>query len=275
MTAYECYDESWRKSAITIEAHTTSEWNDLWVFNNGQYRFMTFGLPKLSQVQSCQSMHSPHHLVLPYTQMMSSALWFSQKPKRILILGHGAGSLAGALGVMLPGVAMDLVDIDAEVFELSKSFFYFKPEAKTSLHVADALAFVEASNSDHYDMIFLDVYDQTGMPSSFTSVHFTESLMRILNVGGVLVVNTFLSPEVHADRLPYHLFWSEGYRLVEPRHQANSVLFFIKGQCVLRVDDACEDLFKPYEAIGLDSATWFARLELVDLRPLSYETIVY
>ncbi len=64
-----------------------------------------------------------HLLVLPYTRYMMLSLMFLPDPKRILLIGLGAGSLVRYLSTMLPDCRIDAVDHSQEIIDLARTYF--------------------------------------------------------------------------------------------------------------------------------------------------------
>lgn len=267
---------SWRENPIVIDDHRVSMYNDIWIFHNEYFRFMTFGQPQFSHVQSCQMIDQPYSLVLPYTKMMICALYFLPEPKRVLMLGHGSGSLVSVLQ-KLGKFDIDVVEIDQMVVDVSREYFGFNSSVYTRLHIEDAATFVYSTSDATYDIVFLDVYDQFEMPGVFTNCEMSGQFKRILRDNGLLVVNTFLDPALHRDRLPYHLYWASCCRMVEPVYKRNSVLFFMDS--VAFTDNKSAGVFgdtvQKLAKIGTDILPWIAMCEPLDLRPEGYTRLVY
>ena len=58
------------------------------------------------------------------------------------------------------------------------------------IFIEDAYTFVE-KNKDYYDIIIMDVFDKTYIPSQFLTHNFIISVKNRLKPNGTFIVNTF------------------------------------------------------------------------------------
>ena len=108
-------------------------------------------------------------------------------PRRIVMLGGAAGTVARAYGHFFPRTWVDDVEIDARLTELGRRWFDLRgPRLRTV--AADARPFLRATQS-RYDGIFLDAYRQPYIPFYLTTREFFELCRARLEAGGVVVIN--------------------------------------------------------------------------------------
>jgi len=107
-------------------------------------------------------------------------------PKRLLLLGFGAGSVAHAYDALYPGIAITGVELDSTVISMAKRWFSV-PE-KTNIEVGDARSFVN-NIGERFDVIILDAFRFPYIPFYLTTREFYKKLAELLNEGGVLIVN--------------------------------------------------------------------------------------
>jgi spermidine synthase len=120
------------------------------------------------------------HLVLPFASR-------ERPPRRIAILGNGAGTVARAFGHFFPRTAVDAVEIDAELTELGRRFFGLRnPRMRT--FAADARPWLRSS-AGGYDAIMVDAYRQPYIPFYLATREFFELARERLAPGGVAIVN--------------------------------------------------------------------------------------
>jgi spermidine synthase len=120
------------------------------------------------------------HLVLPFAAGNGA-------PRRIAILGNGAGTVARAYGHFFPGVAVDAVEIDPELTELGRRFFDLRnPRMRT--FAEDARPWLRRS-AGGYDAIMVDAYRQPYIPFYLATREFFELARERLAPGGVAIVN--------------------------------------------------------------------------------------
>ena len=120
------------------------------------------------------------HLVLSFAGR-------AQPPRRIAILGNGAGTVARAFGRFFPRTAVDAVEIDAELTELGRRFFDLR-NPRMRAFAEDARPWLRRS-AGGYDAIMIDAYRQPYIPFYLATREFFELARERLAPGGVVVVN--------------------------------------------------------------------------------------
>jgi spermidine synthase len=105
---------------------------------------------------------------------------------RALFIGCG-----GAVGIrrfaeVYPGIAIDVVEIDARVVDLAMRWFDFGSIPNVQVHIADGHDFISRVHSS-YDIIITDGYDAT--TTSLGSSTFFTSARRALREGGAMGFN--------------------------------------------------------------------------------------
>ena len=138
--------------------------------------------------QSVVKVGDPDHLELPYARAMPVGLAFLPKPKRILIVGLGGGTVPGFLHKHYPQATIDVVDIDPDVVYVAKRFFGFREDATMHAHVADGRRFIEQCRNP-YDLIFLDAFGSENIPYHLATREFLQAVRRALSPGGLAVGN--------------------------------------------------------------------------------------
>jgi spermidine synthase len=112
----------------------------------------------------------------------------SQPPRRIAILGNGAGTTARAYERYFPRTRIDGVEIDGELHEIGKRWFGMRERPQLALYTEDARPFLRRVDA-RYDAIFVDAYRQPYIPFYLTTTEFFTLARERLNPGGVVVVN--------------------------------------------------------------------------------------
>ncbi len=120
------------------------------------------------------------HLVLPFAAS-------PQPPRRIAILGNGAGTVARAFGHFYPHTAVDAVEIDAELTEIGRRFFDLRNPSMRTFH-EDARPWLRRAEGG-YDAIMVDAYRQPYIPFYLATREFFELARDRLAPGGVVIVN--------------------------------------------------------------------------------------
>ena len=139
-------------------------------------------------IQSRMSVARPDELQFEYTRLMMGVLLFQPQPKRVLMVGLGGGSLAKFCYKHLLDAHITVVEINPHVIALRQSFCIPDDDARFQVVQMDAAHFM-AQTEQAFDVVFVDGFDQHGMPEQLCSPQFYADCRRVLNAGGVAVAN--------------------------------------------------------------------------------------
>ena len=142
--------------------------------------------------QSVVKVGDPDHIELPYARAMPAGLALVDKPRRVLIVGLGGGTIPGFLHKHYPDITIDVVDIDPDVVDVAKRYFGFREDATLHAYVDDGRRFIETCR-DPYDVIFLDAFGSDSIPYHLATREFIEAVRRALTPGGIAVGNVWSS----------------------------------------------------------------------------------
>jgi spermidine synthase len=159
------------------------------VIDDGRVRRLYFGL---AYVQSEMSIARPHELNFAYTRKMMGFLLFVPRPKHVVIVGLGGGSLTRFCHRQLPRARITTVEIDREVIAFGDLFELPVQDERHVLIQADAVDYFATTAdrpADRPDVVLLDGCDNQGMAPAFRNAGFFRSVRDRLKTNGVLVVN--------------------------------------------------------------------------------------
>ena len=140
-------------------------------------------------VQSSMRIGAPDELVLSYTRSMMAFLLFHPRPRRVLLIGLGGGSIAKFLLSRLPDVSVTAVELNPVVVELARSHFALPADGeRLRTVIGDGSAFV-AGESGEYDVIMVDGYDGVRQAAALCTGQFFGDCARSLAADGILVAN--------------------------------------------------------------------------------------
>lgn len=111
----------------------------------------------------------------------------SDPPRKVLILGLAAGTIAREYTEVYGPVPIDGVEIDPEIVSAGQRHFQMN-EPNLHVAVADARAFLHRS-AERYDLIALDAYSQPYIPFHLATVEFMRDVRGHLAPGGVVALN--------------------------------------------------------------------------------------
>jgi spermidine synthase len=210
--------------------------------------------------QSCIDLMQPDRLMFEYTQMMLGALLLNPEPHNILIIGLGGGTLPRTLAKLLPGVEIDVVEIDPAVVSVATQFFGFKPDEHQHVFEEDGRAYVRRTlrTDKRYALIMLDAYDNQYIPEHLLTQEFLAQVRALLAPNGIVAANTFSSSRLYQNEsVTYRAVFGVFYNL----KSANRVILASNGALptvaqatrnAARFDAAFTALgFKPQSVLGL------------------------
>lgn len=115
-----------------------------------------------------------------------------QSMNNILILGVAGGSVIKTLvnEIHFKG-KMTGVEIDKSIIEIANQYFHLNQIENLQIIIDDAFEFV-LKTKDKYDLIIIDIFQDTTMPNFLFEKFFTDRLCLILNPKGYILFNTML-----------------------------------------------------------------------------------
>jgi spermidine synthase len=150
--------------------------------------------------------------------------------ENILVLGVAGGSVIKTLvdDVKFTGKITG-VELDKQVINIANTYFKLNEIKNLSLINEDAFEFV-LKTKKKYDLIIIDVFQDTVMPNFLFEYFFINRVNLILNVNGFILFNTMLLNE--KDQLRnnnYKKKFSNDYSVrMYPKMEEHNELFTIK-----------------------------------------------
>ena len=141
-------------------------------------------------IQSEMLLSRPDHLLLRYARAMMCFTLFVPRPRHILMVGLGGGSLAKFCHRHLPDTRITVLELRADVIALREQFMLPPDDARLRVIETDAVSYIR-QHPGCADVLLLDGYDETGLPPALGSARFYADCLRALLPGGVLVANLF------------------------------------------------------------------------------------
>ena len=141
-------------------------------------------------VQSEMLLARPDALVLAYTRAMLCFALLAPRPRHIVMVGLGGGSLAKFCYRYFPQARITVLEVRADVIVLREQFALPPDDARLRVLHCDALDYLAVAPGD-IDVLLVDGFDSAGLPSRLTGDAFYADCRRALRPGGVLVANIF------------------------------------------------------------------------------------
>ena len=169
-----------------------SPFNTLYVIQNNRQRELWFKGGGHFFLQSRLDLDAPESLALVYSRLMLASLLFRPDPKRVLMIGLGAGAVSNCLHHLYPKAHIDVVEVDREVIAIAKQYFFLKETRNYQVHEGDGRMFIQRQRGERpYDLVLLDAFKSGSVPFHLKTGEFYEELRGILSPEGVVASNLY------------------------------------------------------------------------------------
>jgi spermidine synthase len=114
------------------------------------------------------------------------------KMERILLLGVAGGSVVKTLvdDVKFKG-KLTGVEIDPEIIQIANTYFKLNEVENLEIVIDDAFEFV-LKTKEKYDLIIIDIFQDTNMPNFLFETFFTNRLCHLIKSKGFILFNTMI-----------------------------------------------------------------------------------
>ncbi|TBX64819.1 methyltransferase domain-containing protein [Flavobacterium silvisoli] len=148
----------------------------------------------------------------------------------ILVLGVAGGSVIKTLvdEIKFTGKITG-VEIDEQIIDIAKEYFKLDTIPNLELVIDDAFEFVLKTKLT-YDLIIIDIFEDTKMPNFLFEDFFINRINSLLNPHGFILFNTMVINKEHKERnLNYKNKFNGNYSLrMYPKVEEHNELFTIK-----------------------------------------------
>jgi spermidine synthase len=147
-----------------------------------------------SWIQGAMRVARPYALELEYTREMMAALLLRPEseyagwPRRVLLIGLGAGSLTKFLWRQRPECRLTVVEINPAVVGVAYASFRLPDDPHIQIEIADGVQFVEEDQGE-YDLILVDGFDDKARAGNLDALPFYAACRRRLARDGLMGVN--------------------------------------------------------------------------------------
>ncbi|MCG2584293.1 transferase spermidine synthase [Massilia sp. TS11] len=141
-------------------------------------------------VQSAMDLRDPTRLVLAYTRAIMLFALFVPRPRHLLFVGLGGGSLVKFCYRHFPAARITVLEKRADVIALRARFRIPPDDARLRVLEGDATALM-AQFVDEVDVLVIDGFDEHGLALPLCHPRFYANCARALRHGGLLVKNVF------------------------------------------------------------------------------------
>ena len=148
----------------------------------------------------------------------------------VLVLGVAGGSVIKTLVDEIKCKAEIIgVEIDESVIDLANHYFELNKIPNCSIIIDDAFEYVLKTKAT-YDLIIIDIFQDTTMPNFLFQDFFIQRIHDILNVNGFILFNTMVINKADEERnRNYKSKFGGNYSLrMYPKVEVHNELFTIK-----------------------------------------------
>jgi spermidine synthase len=141
----------------------------------------------------------PERLQYDYARHLVQVVNHVESPSRALVLGLGGGVIPTWLHQNTK-CQIDVVDIIPDLKDIAEKYFKMPSDNRIKVITEDAYHFVQDTLlTGIYDIIIVDVCDDTRIENKFISPKFYEGLKSILTPKGRVAINYFVAPQTYDD----------------------------------------------------------------------------
>lgn len=173
-----------------VLAQVEDQFGTIRILEVGDYRFLEFGD---AIEQSCVFRPDPAWLEYDYTRAMLIGALCHPAPESALFLGLGAGNLTQACLKFLPLEDVEAIELRPDVPRLAMEFLGLDDDPRLYVRIGDALELLPSA--EPADLIFVDLYTDTGPAVAHLAWTFLGDCQRRLNPGGWLIINQWASDD--------------------------------------------------------------------------------
>jgi len=207
-------------------------YNNVRVVEKDSIRTIKFGseLFDMSCDQSATDLYNPNRHVFDYSLLFMYNLCFNPFPNNVLIVGLGGGTIAKEIKHYFPAVSIDIIEIDPEILEIAKQYFFFREDFTAKVIIGDAFDVID-KYKNKYDFIMIDAFTNDYVPPKIASKAFLRKVKLALKTNGVASFNTcnrHRSFHSHAADV-CEVFSGNVYFSIGPRNPLTTLLYAVNG----------------------------------------------
>jgi spermidine synthase len=219
------HEPPWAKEGELRAKLLDESYSRPFVIDDGKSRFLYFNVRLM---QSEMSLKAPNDLAIRYTQKMMAFLLFQPRPKRIVLIGLGGGSLIKFCYQRMPGTQLTAVELDPDVIAFRDTFLMPPDDDRLQVIQADGAEFLDTTEKG-IDALLVDAFDKTGFAPSLANREFFDNAYAKLSGNGVLVINLAGEKETYAGLIgeAMHVFDDQVIVISVP-DDGNHVLYAFK-----------------------------------------------
>ncbi len=211
------------------------------------------GASGFGAVQSEMDLADPDVPTLSYVRHVMVALPIVPRPRRILVIGLGGGSIQRFVRKLLPEATIETAELDPAIRNVAAKYFRFREDARQIVHIGDGRAFIERT-PHKYDLIVIDAFSATSTPYHLTTREFLQAVRDRLADGGIVCANLWETASSFWDVVRTYSVVFPELRLVRCAGSGNSLVIAWPVKAGVAVEDwtRAASAFEKAHPTGLD-----------------------
>ncbi len=186
------FGETKEKPKMKVLAREKTQYNDIYVIQNGEHRELWFKGNGEYYLQSRVDVKGENPLALVYSRMMMASLLFFPEPRKLLMVGLGGAAVSSCLAQWFPNLKIDIVEVDGKVIDISQKYFSLRESSRCRVFEEDGRVFIQnQKGQEPYDWIILDAFKSGSIPYHLKTCEFYKEIHAALSSGGVVSSNLY------------------------------------------------------------------------------------
>lgn len=217
-------------------------------------------------VQGSMRIARPWNLELEYTREMMASLLLREHarfPRKVLLIGLGAASLAKFLYRHYPLAKLTVVEIMPGVVAAARQFFKLPDDPKRlNIIIGDGARFV-LDSAQNYDLVLVDGFDEKARMGELDTVRFYQAVRALLSDDGIMAVNLLgLNRGFAASAERVCLAFDDRAIVFPSCDSGNTIVFAAAGEPIkIALDDIKDSVLALKEKTGLNLLRTLTRLK--------------
>jgi spermidine synthase len=181
-------------------------------------------------IQSAMRLDAPDRIELDYVRAMMAFLLFHPRPRDVLLVGLGGGSMARFIHQRMPQARVTVVEIDPGVVTVARRYFHFPEEdSRLEIVIGDGAEAVPQRPAS-CDVLVVDGFVNGSPAKDLCARSFYASAFAALRPEGVMVAN-FMSDDERIDTYCGRIEESFGRSptLLLAEEEDNVIAFALRG----------------------------------------------
>ena len=206
-----------------------SKYSNIYVTQEGNCLFLNFNTG-LAQVQSGIDLSRPYFHVFDYSLLAMHSFLFLSNPKKILLIGLGGGIIYKHIERYFGDSKIDIIELDEEVVNIARNFFWFKKRDSTMIHIGDASNIVK-DIKEKYDMVIIDAFDSHYIPKKLMEPEFIKDIKNITHENSLVTWNmSVIHPSYNSHLVKISEVFKNIYVLNGPRNYRATMAYITDSE---------------------------------------------